>query len=191
MLTEIPSLCPGDKWVFMPAGMVSLHKCFTGAWWKINGKTVKIICLISTITAVAVYVQQHACVRLDIREGKAEEIFQEFIEYLSPSQMLDRGCRMKTRRELPLKKNSKNTKHMSPRRPPRHFCHLNKAFGLWWERPTLPLIPHTEGKCWMFSLFFWHEYSSYVLLCFTGPPLKMVMSSFSQACRGPGGLLSS
>ena len=33
--------------------------------------------------------QQQACVQLDIRACKAEEIFQEFIEYLSHGQMLD------------------------------------------------------------------------------------------------------
>lgn len=45
---------------------------------------------IATITVIwPPYMQQKACVLLDIRACKAEEIFQEFIKYLSLSQTLD------------------------------------------------------------------------------------------------------
>lgn len=82
---------------FIPTGMVSLHKFFIRALGEINGNNfyfnkgmVRVISLISTITVdLPVYMQEQACVRLDIRACKAEEIFQEFIEYLSHSQMLD------------------------------------------------------------------------------------------------------
>lgn len=65
-----------------------------GDEWKellLRQRMVRVISLISTITAITVpaYMQEQACVRLDIRACKAKEIFQEFIKYLSHSQMLD------------------------------------------------------------------------------------------------------
>lgn len=50
--------------------------------------TVRVISLICSICAVSRCMQQQACVRWDIRTCKAQELFQEFIEYLSHSQIL-------------------------------------------------------------------------------------------------------
>lgn len=56
-------------------------------------RMVKGVYLISTIVAITVvwpvFVQELACVWLDLRACKAKEIFQDFTNYLSHGQMLD------------------------------------------------------------------------------------------------------
>lgn len=91
----------------MPTGMVSLHKLFTGALGEMNGKNFDFTrgwqgqFLLSPPSLPSQ--PSHHCplticnsrpvFGLDIRARKAEEVFQEFIECLSHSQMLDRMSR--------------------------------------------------------------------------------------------------
>lgn len=142
--------------------------------------------------------QQQACVQLDIRACKAEEIFQEFIKYLTHSQMLDWTGR--TRRESLLRNH--NTQHMPPIPASKtstslfSFVHLStftQRLLLVMKEPNIA----THTPCWdklnVFLFFFFflaHECSDYVRICFTGPPLKTVMSSFGRACHSSGGALS-
>lgn len=67
-----------------------------------------VISLISTIIAITMYIcNSRPVFGWILGACKAEEIFQEFIEYLSHSQMLDWTNRMRIRRELLLRNCSK------------------------------------------------------------------------------------
>lgn len=131
---------------------------------------------------------------LAIGPCRAEEVFQEFIEYLSHGQTLDRMSRTRSSREfLQLKRSKKNKKKIL------HSCQLTSQIQCpFWHRRRFtrrmwPAMKEARRavRFFPFLFVFAHECCNYLQIRFTDPPLKTVMSSFSCARHGPRGALSS
>lgn len=116
------------------------------------------------------------------------------MEYFSQSKLLIWNNRIRSRRDFLLRKlqqNILNILYVTESNPNIPFVTsptLHWDSGVWWKRPTLPLVLHVESSA---KNVFYFSFCAWMFrICFTGLPLKTVMSSFNRACHGPGGVLS-